>query len=150
MSAFRTGLVAAVAGIATAHAVAATPIENVSQQWAGYWNAKNLAAIMTLYAPEPTFLPTSGERWGGAASIRRHFAAGMKQYDPRLTMQSVASGTSANLAYDSGSYDEILAPAKGGKQIHVKGSYLFLFQKQKRGGWKILEQSWTEFDPAKL
>lgn len=134
----------------TASAAASAAPENISQQWAGYWNAKNLKTIMTLYAPAPVFLPTSGERWEGAASIRAHFAQALKQYDPRLTMRSVVSGTSGSLAYDSGSYDEIVAPAKGGKQIHTKGGYLFLFQKQKRGGWKILEQSWTEYDPAKL
>ncbi|HEY1631307.1 MAG TPA: DUF4440 domain-containing protein [Rhizomicrobium sp.] len=132
-----------------ASAAGAAP-ENVSQQWAGYWNAKNLKAILTLYAPQPVFLPASGGRWEGAGSIRTHFAQALKQYDPRLTMQSVVSSTSGTLAYDSGTYDEILAPAKGGRQVHVHGSYLFLFQKQRRGGWKILEQSWTEYDPAKL
>ena len=141
----------AIAALALSAAAAqATPVQDISQQWAGYWNAKNLKAVMTLYAPTPVFLPTSGDRWEGVPSIRKHFAEALKQYDPRLTMQSVVSGASGNLAYDSGTYDEILAPAKGGKQIHAKGNYLFLFQKQHRGGWKILEQTWTEFDPAKL
>jgi uncharacterized protein (TIGR02246 family) len=130
-------------------AASASPVSDIGAQWAGYWNAKNLNGIMTLYAPDPVFLPTSGERWDGAASIRKHFAEALAQVDPRLTMQSVKSDSSGNLAYDSGTYDEIAAPAKGGKPLHLKGSYLFIFQHQKRG-WKILEQTWTEFDPSKL
>jgi ketosteroid isomerase-like protein len=142
---------ALIAALSVPIIAAAAPAVDVSEQWAGYWNAKNLVAIMTLYAPEPVFLPTSGERWVGAAQIRRNFARGLKKFDPRLTMQSVRSETSGSLAFDSGTYEEVLAPAKGGKALRVKGNYLFVFQrKSRRGGWKILEQTWTEFDPKKL
>jgi ketosteroid isomerase-like protein len=129
----------------------AMPVVDVSQQWAGYWNAKNLDATLTLYAPEPVFLPAAGERWQGMAAISKNFAKALKKFDPRLSLHSLKSETSGNLAYDSGSFDEVLAPAKGGKAIRARGNYLFVFQrKSKRGDWKILEQVWTEFDPAKL
>jgi len=138
-------------GTAQAQTGRATPATDVTQQWVGYWNAKNLDATLTLYAPEPTFLPTSGERWEGMPTIRKNFARLLKRFDPRLTMQSLKSETSGNLAYDSGSFDEVLAPAKGGKAIRAKGHYLFVFQrKSKRSGWKILEQVWTQADPSKL
>lgn len=138
-------------GAFLAQAAHAAPVSDLTQQWAGYWNAKNLEATLTLYAPEPTFLPTSGERWEGTAAIRKNFARLLKRFDPRLTMQSIKSETSGNLAYDSGSFDEVLAPAKGGRAIHAKGHYLFVFQrKSKRSGWKILEQVWTQVDSSKL
>jgi ketosteroid isomerase-like protein len=127
------------------------PVEDVSQQWAGFWNAKNLDATMTLYAPEPVFLPASGERWAGPAQLRRNFARVLKKFDPRLSLQSLKSETSGNLGYDSGTFDEVLAPAKGGKAIHAKGNYLFVFQRpNRRGGWKILEQAWTQSGSSKL
>jgi len=129
-------------------ATSAAPVENVAQQWAGFWNAKNLEAAMTLYAPSPRFVTAAAEQWNGVPSIHRHFALVLKQVDPRLTLTSLHSATSGTLGYDSGTFDEILAPAKGGKAIHARGTYLFLFQKQKRG-WKILEQSWTEAGPGK-
>jgi ketosteroid isomerase-like protein len=127
-----------------------TPVTDISQQWAGYWNAKNLDSVMTLYAPEPTFMPTIGEAWVGATSIRKSFADVLAVYDPHIVLHSLKSETSGMLAYDSGSYDETIAPVKGGAPIQVNGSYLFLFQKQKHGGWKILEQTWTEREPVKL
>lgn len=128
----------------------AAVIENISEQWTGYWNARNIKAIMTLYAPEPVFQTMSGERWDGAVSIRANFVKGLKLYEPRLTMQSVRSQASGNLGFDSGTFDEIASPTKGGKSVHMKGNYLFVFQRQKTGKWKILEQTWTAFDPAKL
>jgi ketosteroid isomerase-like protein len=129
-------------------AARAAPVEDVSQQWAGFWNAKNLGAVMTLYAPAPLFITGTAERWDGAASIRKHFAVVLKQVDPRLMLTSVKSGSSGTLGFDSGTFDEILAPAKGGKAIHARGTYVFLFQHGKHG-WKVLEQSWTEYAPPK-
>ena len=54
------------------------------------------------------------------------------------------------LGYDSGTYDETIVPLKYGKPRHLAGSYLFLFQIQADGEWKILEQSWTESRAGKL
>ena len=49
-----------------------TPVMDVSQQWAGYWNAKNMKAVIALYAPEPVFHPAVGRSWEGSASIRKN------------------------------------------------------------------------------
>lgn len=140
-------LLVTAAGAAPVHV---TPVTDISQQWAGYWNAKNLKAVMTLYAPEPVFHSTVGPAWEGTAAIRRNFTALLKDYDPDIALHSERSQTSGTLAYDSGSYDETIARVKGGAPIRARGSYLFLFQKQKRGGWKILEQSWTEREAVKF
>lgn len=144
---FLSVLLAAPAAAAPVHV---TPVTDISQQWAGYWNAKNLNAVMTLYAPEPLFHPAVGGTWEGTASIRKNFAGLLKDYDPDIALHSERSQTSGTLAYDSGTYDETVARVKGGEPIKAQGSYLFLFQKQKRGGWKILEQIWTEREPVKF
>lgn len=121
-----------------------------STQWAAAWSAKQLDALMALYAPEPTFLTASGQRWEGAATIRAHFAEGLAEYNPVLTLSSAKSGASGDLAYDSGTYEESTTAVKGGGAIRARGSYLFLFQRQKDGGWKILEQAWTQTGVARL
>ena len=74
----------------------------------------------------------------------------LKDFDPDVTLHSERSQTSGILAYDSGAYSETIARVKGGAPIRARGSYLFLFQKQKRGGWKILEQTWTEREAVKF
>ena len=150
-------LLAAAAHLATASSQAAEtaappPSEpaGLSAQWAAAWSGKQLDALMALYAPEPTFLTASGQRWDGAAAIRAHFAEGLAEYNPALTLSSAKSGASGDLAYDSGTYEETTTAVKGGGAIRARGSYLFLFQREKDGGWKILEQAWTQTGVARM
>jgi uncharacterized protein (TIGR02246 family) len=123
----------------------------LSARWAAGWSAKDLDGLMALYAPEPVFLTASGERWEGAATIRAHFAEGLAEYNPQLTVKSLKSEASGDLAYDSGSYEETTTAVHGsGGAIRAKGSYLFVFQRQTDGSWKILEQVWTQRGVARM
>jgi uncharacterized protein (TIGR02246 family) len=137
---------------ATAEAAPAPTAEPaaLSVQWAAAWSAKDLDGLMALYAPEPAFLTTSGERWKGTATIRAHFAEGLAEYNPQLTVTSLESEASGDLAYDSGSYEETTTAVKGGGAIRAKGNYLFIFQRQTDGRWKILEQAWTQAGVARM
>jgi uncharacterized protein (TIGR02246 family) len=142
-------MVTVVVAVLTGSAHAQRPTD-VSEQWAGYWNAKNLSAILTLYGDDPIFCPTNGHSWTGTAQIRKNFAGLLAAYDPRIVLTSVRSEAAGDLAYDSGTYDEVIAPVKGGKAIHAQGAYLFVFKREKAKRWKIVEQTWTSFQPVKL
>lgn len=136
--------------MAEAPALSPTPVE-LSARWAAGWSAKDLDGLMALYAPEPVFLTASGERWEGAETIRAHFAEGLAEYNPQLAVKSLKSETSGDLAYDSGSYEETTTAVHGsGGAIRAKGGYLFVFQRQTDGGWKILEQVWTQRGVARM
>jgi ketosteroid isomerase-like protein len=136
--------------VLSAAARAEQPVD-VGAQWAGYWNAKNLGAALALYGPEPIFCPTNGHSWRGIAAIRKNFAGLLAVYDPRIVLTSLHSETAGDLGYDSGTYEEVIAPVKGGKAIHAAGTYLFVFKREKKGKrWKIVEQTWTSFEPVKL
>ncbi|MBV9991600.1 MAG: SgcJ/EcaC family oxidoreductase [Alphaproteobacteria bacterium] len=147
-------LVASLAPILVASLAVSTArardVSDLSQRWSGYWNAKNLDATMTLYAPDAAFLPPVGKAWHGVAEIRRQCAAALAVYEPHIELTSERSERSGTLAFDTGTYDETLNPVKGGKSVHAKGSYLFLFKRGRDGRWRILEQSWSETTPVKL
>jgi ketosteroid isomerase-like protein len=121
--------------------------DTLAAQWAELWNTKKLDAVMQLYAPEPVFLPTIGPRWSGANIIRTNFSGLLAHYNPHLHLHSIRRQASGDLAYESGVYDEIITPVAGGKPIPTKGSYIFIFQRQSGGAWKILEQTWTSDAP---
>ena len=147
------GAVLAAAAIAFALQVQvarATTVSDISAEWAGYWNAKHLKSVLTLYAPDPIFCPTIGKNWTGMAEIRKNFAGLLAVYDPRIALTSVRSEISGDLAYDTGTYHETIALVKGGKAIHAAGTYLFLFKRSGRARWKIVEQTWTSFEPFKM
>ncbi len=136
---------AALTGTAMAGDVAA-----LSTAWAVGWSGKKLDDLMALYAPDAVFLPTSRSRWTGSAEIRKNFAGLLTQVSADLHLHSLKTGASGDLAYDSGSYEETITPEKSDTIKHLSGDYLFLFQRQKNGEWKILEQTFTVYEPAKL
>ena len=143
------GLYAA-AGMMTGEAQAAPSPTELSSVWAADWSTKNLDAIMQLYAAEPVFLPTVGASWNGTAAIRRNCVGLQAKFNPHILVHSIWSAASGKLAYDSGTYEETLVPAAGGKTIHAKGNYIFIFQRRANGPWKILEQTFTELEPLAL
>jgi len=140
---------AIVAAVVTMGAAGAETPASLSAAWAADWSGKKLDHMMGLYAADPVFLPTSGERWEGARIIRKNFASGLAQFTADLHLHSVRSESSGTLAYDSGTYDETVMPVKAGKPMHVKGNYLFVFTRE-RGTWRIREQTFTEYDAGKL
>jgi ketosteroid isomerase-like protein len=149
----KTTLILALLLLAPAPVLAAngtSDLAKISATWAEDWSAKKLDAVMAFYAPEPVFLPTVGPRWEGTDAIRKNFAGVLATYNPHIALHSLMSEASGALAYDSGTYEETITPVKGGAPIPAKGSYLFIFQRQKSGAWKILEQAWTELEPMKL
>jgi ketosteroid isomerase-like protein len=139
------GLMAAMSGASGAELP-----RDVSATWASNWSAKKLDAVMRLYAPQPVILPASGERWEGTETIRRNLADQLARFNIDIRLQSRLGAMAGELGYDSGTYDETIVPLKYGKPRHFVGSYLFLFQMQADGEWKILEQSWTESRAGKF
>jgi ketosteroid isomerase-like protein len=128
---------------------ASSPTE-LSSIWAADWSAKNLDTVMQLYAPGAVFLPTVGASWDGTSAIRKNCAGLQAKFNPHIVAHSIWTETSGALAYDSGTYDETLVPIAGGKTIHAKGNYIFIFQRRANGPWKILEQTFTELEPIAL
>jgi len=64
---------------------------SLSAEWAADWSGKKLDRMMSLYAADPVFLPTSGERWEGEATIRKNFASALSQFTADLRLHSVRS-----------------------------------------------------------
>jgi uncharacterized protein (TIGR02246 family) len=122
----------------------------LGMEWAAAWTTRKLDKLMALYAPDAEFLTTSGERWSGAEVIAKNFAAGLAAYTGDITLHSTRHATAGDLAYESGTFEQTVAAAKGGKSLPVRGNYLFVFARAKDGAWKIQQQSFTEFDKAKL
>ena len=145
------GLFAALLFLLGASSPAPPPdLAGISGAWAADWSAAKLDALMALYAPDAVFHPTSGERWVGTTEIRKNCAAGLSQFHASLHLQSLRSLSSGDLGFDSGAFEEDIVPVKGGKAMHSRGTYLFVFTRRPSGEWKVLEQTWTEYDPSRL
>jgi uncharacterized protein (TIGR02246 family) len=120
----------------------ATCIACVSEEWAEHWSAKNLDAVVALYADDAVFLPSTGSRVTGRAAIRELFAKALVASTTRLRVQSKTTGQSGDLAYDSGEYEE--KATSGGVTRTGHGNYLVILRRVGAGRWLIVEHMWTD------
>jgi ketosteroid isomerase-like protein len=121
---------------------AAPEIGRIREQWVQQLHAKQLDQIMTFYAPDAVFLSPNG-RFTGPAAIRGLFKNIMESVTSNLSLHSIVTETSGDLAYESGDYRETLVPAAGGPTQALQGDYLVVFKRQPDGRWLIAEHVWT-------
>ncbi len=111
--------------------------------WAKDLHDKKLDQITALYAPDAVFLPPNGARISGRGEIREVTRKAMESFTSDLTFQSMSSGFSGDLAYDSGEYRETLTSLTDGSTSHGQGNYLMVMKRQPDGNWLIVQQAWT-------
>jgi uncharacterized protein (TIGR02246 family) len=126
----------------------AEEIARLRSQWAKSLLDKKLDQIASLYTSDAVFLQPSGERITGRPAIRDLCKKIMDTFTSDITLHSIASEHSGDLAYDSGDYRETLEKLSDGTKAEVQGNYVMIFKRQGDGSWLILEQMWTLVTPA--
>jgi len=121
----------------------ANAIAIIRDKWVRELHDKHLDQIVAHYAPDASFLSPSGGRFTGPTAIRGLFKTVMDTVTSELTLHSIVTESSGDLAYDSGDYAETLVPMKGGPDQHFQGDYLIVFKRQKDGKWLIVQHTWT-------
>jgi uncharacterized protein (TIGR02246 family) len=116
----------------------------VAEQWAKLWSARQLDQLIELYAPDAVFLTGQGARISGREAIRALLKSALDTINPKLTVHSIVTEQSGNLAYDSGQYLETITPLAGGASHDGKGNYVIVFKRQEDGKWLIIQHVWTD------
>ncbi|HEY8185711.1 MAG TPA: SgcJ/EcaC family oxidoreductase [Pyrinomonadaceae bacterium] len=124
------------------HQPSANDIAKVSEQWAREWKAKNLDALIALYAEDAVFMPATGSRVTGRAEIRELFEKALAVYTSDLQVHSKVTEESGDLAYDSGEYDEM--GNSGGVKRSGRGNYLMILRRDRQNQWRIVQHMWTD------
>jgi uncharacterized protein (TIGR02246 family) len=121
-------------------------VSKISEQWAKEWGAKNLDAVVALYADDAVFLPSTGNRVTGRAAIRELFAGALASHSSELHVRSKKTEQSGQLAYDSGEYEE--TSTTGGVKKLGRGNYLVVFRREGKNQWRIIQHMWTDLAPT--
>jgi uncharacterized protein (TIGR02246 family) len=125
----------------------ANELAKIRADWAKALYSKQLDQIVMLYAPDAVFI-SYGDRFAGRSAIRDLCKNAMATYTSNMTLHSIVTGHSGDLAYDSGDYREAVTTISDGTTKNLSGNYLMVFQRQADGHWLILEQVWTEAAPS--
>ena len=110
-------------------------LAKIREAWSQDLHAKQLEAILKIYAPDAVFLQPTGERIAGAPALRNLFQNIMASFDSNLNLHSQNLETSGDLAFDSGDFQESLTAIATGAKITSKGSYIIIFKRQPDGSW---------------
>jgi ketosteroid isomerase-like protein len=112
-------------------------------EWARNLHDKRVEDSVAQYAPDADFLDPSGARIHGTTGLRELFQTITATYDSDIKFTSHRSEVTSTLAYDSGTYQEILIVRAGSRVEHSSGSYLTIYVRGKGGEWLIVQQMWT-------
>lgn len=129
---------------------AADAIAKVREDWAKRLRAKQLEPLVDLYAADGVFLIPNGQRFAGRDAIRELCRNTMAMMTSDISLRSIVTESSGDLAYDSGQFDETLTRVSDGNKFESHGSYLTVLKKQLNGSWLIVQQAWTGVEPPGL
>jgi ketosteroid isomerase-like protein len=136
-------------GLADAVAVSAgnsEPTRHVAEardSWLAAFKSKDVGAAVRFYASDAAFLQPSGDRIVGIESIRELYQKVVSTFDTDLVLKSRNLEVAANLAYDSGEYEETLTNRATGQKQHFRGQYVMIFRLSSDGHWRIIQHVWT-------
>jgi len=129
---------------------AALQVAQVRIQWAQLLNAKQIGPIMNLYTPDAVFLQPTGQRVNGAPAIRAMTEKIWTIINPNISLRSVTTKVSGDMAYDEGSFQETITTISTGAKQQTQEQYLMIFKRDTHGRWLIVEQVWTGTEPKAL
>ena len=113
-------------------------------RWTDALKAKNLDAVVALYADDATLLPDEKEGASGKAAVRA-FYADLFAHQDKLAEQkfeNINSVQTGDLLIDSTNFSGVLI--RDGKELPFKGKRLVVWKREFQGPWKISRDIWNK------
>jgi peptidoglycan-N-acetylglucosamine deacetylase len=123
---------------------------NLRVEWARNLHDKKIDASVAEFAPDDEFIQPDGTRVQGKEALRKLYEMITATFDSDLIFDSHRVETSGDLAYDSGTFREVLTLRATGKRLFSTGSYLTLYKHDKDSHWLIAQQVWTGPPPESM
>jgi ketosteroid isomerase-like protein len=126
-----------------AASAAAKVFAPLRQEWAQNLREKKIDANVAEYAADGEFIQPDGGCARGTEALRKLYETITTTFDSDLVFDSQRVETSGDLAYDSGTFREVLTTRATGKRLFSTGSYLTVYRHDPAHGWLIVQQVWT-------
>ena len=128
---------------AIAGSEAKVQVAQARDKWLAAFKSKNVDQAISFYASDAAFLQPTGARIEGIEAIRELYNKVASTFDSDLLIRSRNLEVSADLAFDSGEYEEILTDRATAQKQHFRGQYVMVFRLSSDGHWKIIQHVWT-------
>ena len=115
----------------------------------GAYRTSDCNAMVSVAASDGVFEPPNTPSAKGVDAIRAWCQPLFTQMKTKsLTVSNKAIDVSGDLAVDTGDYDWVLTPAKGGADMRSVGRYVTIWHRQADGSWKTTRLTWNSSEPA--
>jgi len=113
-------------------------VAQARDRWLTAFKSKNVDQAISYYASDAAFLQPTGDRIEGIAVIRELYKKVASTFDSDLLVRSHNLEVSADLAFDSGEYEEILTDRATAQKQHFRGQYVMVPIEQR---WAVEDYS---------
>jgi uncharacterized protein (TIGR02246 family) len=110
--------------------------EDLNPLFAQSLNAGDLDALMALYEPDATLMPSPGKTVTGTAAIRDALG-GFLAMKPRMTLTSKILALAGDLALGTASW-ELKGTGSDGAPVSLKGQSVEVLRRQGDGRWLVV------------
>ena len=118
-------------------------VAHARDEWLAAFKSKNVDQAVSFYTSDAVFLQPNGDRIEGIEAIHELYKKVANTFDTDLLLKSRNLEVSADLAFDSGEYEETLTDRATGQKQHFRGQYVMVFRLSSDGQWKIIQHVWT-------
>ena len=116
-------------------------VRRLTQEWVLACNTRQLEELIELYSTDALVLRSNLPPIRGAASVREFFFASLEAGLGEVALDPVRVEISGDLAHEVGRYTA-LVPGTAGKRREERGKYLWVFERQSEGEWKLVSECW--------
>lgn len=117
-------------------------VRKATEEWARYWNTKELDKLTALYASEAVVQPQNRPAVEGRAAIHKFFKGALDSGITDIVHEATAVKASGNRGYVMGRYS-LTAPQKDGSKKQDRGKYLQVWERPPGGEWRIVAASFS-------
>jgi len=106
-------------------------------------NARNLDAVLVLYADDAVLLPPDGEAVLGKQAIKAYYQSTFEDLSPELSFSSEEIITDNAWAFSRGKAVGRVTSTKTGAARSVNEKYIMILRRQPDGSWRIARLMWN-------
>jgi ketosteroid isomerase-like protein len=114
-----------------------------SERFARDLHDKNIGDILSISTPKSVFVEPSGKTYTGEQELRDLYEQVTGAYDSDLHLTMTRLEHAKTFAIEHGTYTETLRNRAKGTVQEVRGTYVFVHERQPNGEWLIARQTWT-------
>lgn len=119
----------------------AVAVAKLRDDWTDGSHTQSASKVAAMYTDDAVLVGSEQPLASGRSAIEAALAKNFEM-SHGLKINSENTEVSGNLAYDFGTYSQLIQPPKGA-QIVVGGAYLVVLKRQSDGSWRIVRHMTT-------